>query len=185
MIDFTEFPKIPRLRRECFITEKIDGTNAVIYVPEDGSPLLFGSRTRWITPDDDNHGFARWAEAHEAELRTLGQGLHFGEWWGPGINRGYGLREKVFSLFNVVRWSDTHDDEIRYPTPRPSCCSVVPLLYKGPFTTGVVDLVLEDLERSGSLASPGFLRPEGVVVWHEAARAYFKVTLGNDGVGEK
>ena len=34
MIEFTKFPKIPRLNRDMIITEKIDGTNAQIYVAE-------------------------------------------------------------------------------------------------------------------------------------------------------
>ncbi|MCJ7726507.1 MAG: hypothetical protein MUP76_09000, partial [Acidimicrobiia bacterium] len=47
--------------------------------------------SRWITPEVDNYGFARWVKDHEEELRTgLGAGLHFGEWWGQGIQRRYG-----------------------------------------------------------------------------------------------
>ena len=32
MIKFEEFPKMPRLTREMIITEKIDGTNASIFI---------------------------------------------------------------------------------------------------------------------------------------------------------
>ena len=32
MIQFKEFPKMPRLSREMIITEKIDGTNASIFI---------------------------------------------------------------------------------------------------------------------------------------------------------
>lgn len=56
-MEFMEFPKIARLSRECIITEKIDGTNGQIFIDEDGK-FLIGSRTRWITPENDNHGFA-------------------------------------------------------------------------------------------------------------------------------
>jgi len=80
MIEFKEFPKIARLSRECVVTEKLDGTNAQIYIGEDGE-FLVGSRTRWITPDDDNYGFARWAYERKDELMKLGKGQHFGEWW--------------------------------------------------------------------------------------------------------
>ena len=34
-VPFVEFPKIPRLKRDIVVTEKIDGTNASILVPED------------------------------------------------------------------------------------------------------------------------------------------------------
>lgn len=182
MTDFTAFPKIPRLSRGCIITEKIDGTNASVFVPDNYpvEPLLFGSRTRWITPENDNHGFATWGNAHIAELASLGPGHHFGEWWGPGINRGYGGREKVFSLFNVNRWAD---DSVYAAErgPRPACCSVVPTLYTGPFDTHVIDVTLDLLDTHGSWASPGFMRPEGIVIWHVHSRTFFKKTIGDDG----
>ena len=31
---FTEFPKMARFARECIITEKIDGTNAQVFIAE-------------------------------------------------------------------------------------------------------------------------------------------------------
>jgi hypothetical protein len=79
--EFMGFPKMGRLSRECWVTEKIDGTNAQIYITDDGQ-MLIGSRTRWITPESDNFGFARWATEHKDELLQLGPGRHFGEWWG-------------------------------------------------------------------------------------------------------
>lgn len=110
MTEFTPFPKIPRLFRDIVITEKIDGTNAAItFTPEDGWTLITQSRSRVIISSDDNFGFARWAENNaEALFEVLGFGTHFGEWWGSGIQRGYGLPkgEKRFSLFNVHRWKD-------------------------------------------------------------------------------
>jgi hypothetical protein len=175
-IPFEEFPKIPRLRRDCIITEKLDGTNAQILVPEDGGPLLAGSRNRWIAPGKltDNHGFAAWVAEHEAELRTLGPGRHFGEWWGAGIQRRYGLTEKRFSLFNTTRWSAPD-------AALPPCVSLVPVLYAGPFSDAAVAVALDLLHEKGSIAAPGFMRPEGIVVFLSASRQLYKVTLGNDG----
>ena len=187
MNEFAEFPKIARLSRMCVITEKIDGTNASVYVPEDGGPLLFGSRTRWITPETDNYGFARWATEHAEELRQLGPGHHFGEWWGGGCQRGYGLLkgEKRFSLLNTGRWLDAHhgDDPAFLAEKQqyaPLCCYVVPVLFAGLFHSDEVTKALNLLRESGSKAAPGFMQPEGVVIWHEAARIYFKKTLAKD-----
>ncbi len=174
---FESFPKIPRLRRGCIITEKIDGTNAQIYFTEDGA-MRVGSRNRWISPADDNYGFARWAVENEAELRKLGPGRHFGEWWGAGIQRRYGLTEKRFSLFNVHRWRDA---VAAGSDAFPTCCSLVPVLYEGPVADEHVDACLERLRESGSVAAPGFMTPEGVVVLHCASRTLYKVTLGDDG----
>ena len=186
---FPEFPSIKRLSREMIVTEKLDGTNASVYIfnrevhegelpPHfalpDGFGLAVGSRTRWITPQDDNFGFARWVEANLDQLSFLGEGQHFGEWWGAGIQRGYGLKEKRFSLFNTSRWGDE--------ATRPACCGVVPVLYAGLFDTYKVDTVLDMLASGGSQAAPGFDKPEGVVVYHVASRSLFKKTLDkNDG----
>ena len=57
-LEFQDFPKMARLSREIIITEKIDGTNAQILITENGD-FLTGSRTRWITPQDDNFGFLK------------------------------------------------------------------------------------------------------------------------------
>lgn len=169
-MQFEAFPKMPRLSREIIITEKIDGTNAQIYITEDGQ-MLTGSRTRWITPTDDNFGFAAWVHENRDVLLQLGPGRHFGEWWGAGIQRKYGLSEKRFSLFNVARWSG--DD-------RPSCCHVVPVLWRGLFSTEAIDAALADLALNGSRAAPGFMKPEGIVVYHTAGNFGFKKTIEKD-----
>lgn len=169
--EFVSFKKIARLSREIIITEKIDGTNAQIFITQDGR-FLVGSRSKWITPDNDNHGFARWAYENEKELRRLGPGNHFGEWWGMGIQRGYGLNEKRFSLFNTARWNDS--------SIRPDCCYVVPVLETCLFNNIAVNDALSSLKESGSVAAPGFGKPEGVVVFHTASNIMFKKTIEKD-----
>ena len=170
MEEFIKFDKIARLSRNCVITEKIDGTNAQIFIGEDGE-FLTGSRNRWITPEEDNYGFARWALEHKEELLTLGPGRHFGEWWGAGIQRRYGLEEKRFSLFNVGRWNDVNT---------PDCCHVVPILFEGLFDTDNIYHTIIGLEQNGSSAALGFKNPEGIIIWHEAARVMLKKTIKND-----
>lgn len=187
--EFTEFPKMARLSRLCLITEKIDGTNAQICIDENGA-MTVGSRTRYITPDADNYGFASWAYEHKDELLKLGPGRHFGEWWGQGIQRGYGVSEKRFSLFNVSRWAlyGTEPKQIKTADPRiikmqdvlPECCGLVPLLYEGIFDTARVDECIENLKANGSKAAPGFMKPEGVVVFHVAGNVGFKKTIEKD-----
>jgi hypothetical protein len=172
MDEFKSFVKIPRLSRNIVVTEKIDGTNAQIIVSDDGKELQAGSRTKYIDLKNDNFGFAKWVEEHKEELLTLGPGRHFGEWWGLGIQRGYGLKEKRFSLFNTALWGK---DETR-----PKCCGVVPVLYEGPFSTTVIDMVLDKLANGGSVASPRFMKPEGVVIFHTAGGYLFKKTIEKD-----
>lgn len=170
--EFRPFDKIPRLNREVIATEKIDGTNGVIYVGEDGL-VLAGSRSRWLGLNGDNFGFNAWVVQNIQELREkLGPGYHYGEWFGRGIQRNYGLTEKRFSLFNVERWGD--------PSVRPACCHVVPELARGTDVRKVTEYALDRLRNEGSLAVPGFMKPEGIVLYHTASRSMFKVTLEKD-----
>ena len=169
-MEFVAFPKIPRLSRECVITEKIDGTNGVIQIEPDGQ-ILVGSRNRWLSEKEDNYGFYKWVTHHqEALCAELGSGRHYGEWWGVGIGRGYDIFERRFSLFNTSRWKGQSL----------TVCSVVPMLYEGPFETCQAECALAELELGGSKAAPGFMRPEGIVVFHKAGNYLFKKTIEKD-----
>lgn len=206
--NFMPWPKIARLSRNCLITEKLDGTNAQIYIhdtmvggintydipflySENNVHIAAGSRTKWITPEDDNFGFARWVRDHAPALVALGHGRHFGEWWGQGIQRKYGLPEKRFSLFNVRRWhlhgtkpklipSNNPTAEPKFSEELPPMVGLVPVLYDGPFSTEMAEKMVESLAKHGSQAAPGFMDPEGIVVFHEASQVCFKKTIKDD-----
>jgi hypothetical protein len=204
-MEFQPFPKMARLSREVIITEKLDGTNAQIVICDGASAwdvdpslilarnpvadefLLAGSRNRWLSPGKatkttpgDNYGFAGWVQRNAEELFKLGPGRHFGEWWGQGIQSGYGLSEKRFSLFNTQRWVHHTSAYAREgQTPAPTCCHVVPVLYEGLFTTHAVEQCLIRLTE-GSVAAPGFMDPEGVIIYHTAAKIGFKKTIKGD-----
>jgi hypothetical protein len=174
-VEFQAFPKLARLSRGCVISEKLDGTNGQIYIYKDESGELqmeVGSRNRWLMVGDDNYGFFYWANTNKDDLLKLGEGRHYGEWYGKGIQRGYGLGNKQFALFNTSRWSD--------PLIRPNCCGVVPVLYAGVFNDTAVDTALQRLRDGGSVAVPGWDDPEGVVVYHSASGTMFKKTLVGD-----
>jgi len=214
MIEFKPFSKIARLNRDITITEKIDGTNGAIGVVEiepyeamtireampvfrvpapTGTFVVYAqSRSKVITPESDNHGFACWVWGNaEALVNVLGPGLHFGEWWGNGINRGYGLPigEKRFSLFNTSRWGPANEHGIQAQVDDgigfvPGL-GVVPVLYEGPFDRQdhkpyPWKQALHELQKNGSYAAPGFYRPEGIVIYHHAANMMFKATLEHD-----
>lgn len=226
-MEFREFPKIPRLFRPITITEKLDGTNACIVIQDitpyntdandwrdsimdpkgyatvtsDGRVMLVGaqSRSRIITPQDDNFGFADFVRRNASELAdTLGEGHHFGEWWGHGIQRGYGLErgERVFSLFNVHKWgpfatqgvlawragADGQLPLTKFPRNiEGGRVDVVPVLAQyDSLSTSLIHMEVWNLRERGSVAAPGFMKPEGVVVYHEAGRHSYKVLCEND-----
>lgn len=200
-MEFKGWPSIPRLSKEkVTITEKIDGSNSAVRIRPavssdehvtsptamltdlDGQDwdIWAQSRKRMLYPtkDKDNFGFAQWVCANAAELvRVLGPGDHFGEWWGQGIQRGYGLTEKRFSLFNYPRWMDTlHPTEARSEI---SNLYVVPMLFMGDFYDMNVNELREGLRTQGSKAQPGF-QAEGMVVYLREVNASYKVLLEGD-----
>ena len=222
MISFQGWPKIPRLASPFIITEKIDGTNsAVLILPlsevdhfqVEGGPIEFfdgerekvlavtpddyvvfaQSRTRFITPESDNFGFAAWVKANAQNLvEILGPGRHFGEWWGHGIQRGYGLPrgERRFSLFNVTRYNPFENfmdlrsaqsaGETLFPTlPTLGLVPVLTWCNDDANMKSQADWVqgsLSWLWAKGSCAvyKPVFYRPEGVVLFHTRSGQTFK-----------
>jgi len=171
-VEFKDFGKLYRLNRRWVASEKIDGTQGGIQIAEDGVTITVQSRNRIITPDSDNAGFAKWVKSNYQELLKLGPGTHYGEWCGLGIQRGYGIKEKRFYLFNSFRWTDD---------VRPSCCHVVPVLATG---TDVKDVERRALAAiaNGSVAFPEYTgKAEGIVLFHEPSHHLYKVTLDGDG----
>lgn len=160
-MEFKSFSDIDRFKGvDLHITQKIHGSNAqiLIYNQPDGTlDLMCGSRNRWVTPEEDNYGFATFVNSHKTEfIEKLGVGRYYGEWAGPGINSGEGLKEKHFILFDYRRFPPER--------PLPPNTLVVPVLYSGGYLDGIIEEVFEDLKTNGSKLVPGFMNPEGIVI---------------------
>jgi len=56
----------------------------------------------------------------------------------------------------------------------------VPVLYTGIFDTNAIQDTLNELIEHGSYAAPGFMNPEGIVIYHIAGNLGFKKTIKND-----
>lgn len=165
---FKPWPKTPRFSAHCIITEKIDGTNGQISICEDGR-IFVGSRNRWLsgeTKQSDNFGFYAWVMSNETEIRKLGVGRHFGEWYGQGIGRTYGLTDRRFALFNTRRPKES----------LPTCVGQVPILYEGPFLQDAELTVRSQLKTGRSaVQADGWLgEPEGYVVFFPKTGERFK-----------
>lgn len=192
---FEKFPSLTRFSHGWTITEKLDGSNACVIIgrPEIGAPdpiwidpaTAYGvwaqSRNNMITPGKgtDNHGFAQFVKDNaEALVKTLGEGRHFGEWVGKGINkRGYGLDQKVFALFNTARWTGVElPDRVR----------VVPVIAEGYMANPGSDIegAMFSLKEAGSRFAPGFMDPEGIVMRHGPSGTLFKKTFDYDEQGK-
>jgi len=189
-LTFQQFPKIPRYNRDIIITEKIDGTNAQIHIIGVANPsdvlredcerkgwaildsamsswvMVPGSKNRYLNLKKDNYGFCKWVWENSEYLWDLGPGRHYGEWWGKGIQRNYGIDQKRFTLFNPhYATKDFH---------------TAPVLYEGPNDQLAIEECLYNLSTHGSVLVKGFMKPEGIIIFHTAANRTFKITLEND-----
>lgn len=173
MSDSVEFKSWPKIGREnpfkVTISEKMDGTNSCIII-EDGEVVGVQSRKRLITPEDDNYGFAAWVKENNDDLLSLGDGYHYGEWAGLGIQKNpHCLDKKELFLFNTFRWNPNNPN-------RPKCCNVVPILFEGILEESMVDVILEDMEKEADRDMRD-LRPEGLIIYYHAFRNYTKHTI--------
>jgi hypothetical protein len=185
------WPRTIRLGERWTITERVDGTPAVIVIksaePEnkavpgktlaegpDGMPVAVraASRTRWLVPEDqardgagrDNFGFATWTAANAAELALLGPGEHHGQWFGTGIGRhGYGLTERRLALLDLTRWRPGLPDSV------PNELSLIPVLAEceGNKLNATIARCLARLARDGSRLVPGAMA-EGIIAFSTA-----------------
>jgi hypothetical protein len=48
------------------------------------------------------------------------------------------------------------------------------------FEQVAIEATIETLRAEGSKAAPGFMNPEGVIIYHQAAKLYLKKTLVGD-----
>jgi hypothetical protein len=178
LLAFEAFPKIDRYTNEAYtITEKIDGTNACVVFDEEGW-ILTQSRNRVILPGNDNAGFAEWAHrCREGLFNLLGPGRHYGEWWGLGIQRGYGQMRRRFSLFNTHRWSEWQNGgSVELGDVKIDSVPVLSTNTLDRLDDGVTSAWYQ-LETQGSVAAPGYMNPEGAMIYLHRLGRYLKAPL--------
>lgn len=173
-MEFKEFGKIENIGKLYMtITQKMHGSNAQLAISV--AEIKAGSRSRWLFPgkETDNYGFAQWVHNHEQILiQTLGEGRHYGEWCGPGINSGEGFTERTLLLFNWRRWSDKL---------LPENVRIVPPLYSGKVSFDAIEEVMHDLKINGSRAVKGYMKPEGIVI--EIGDKFYKKVFDPEDTG--
>lgn len=191
MGQFKGWGSTPRWHKGLTITEKIDGTNAcvVIYNGE----VKAQSRKRMITPDDDNMGFAKWVYDNAGALMdTLGYGYHYGEWFGPGIQKNpLGVESKRFALFHATKYTEANGYELN----KVGGLETVPLLFHGQGSVETIPNVVDGLAMMGSQVRGAkhvtttnawgeqWTRPadsEGIIIWHKETQQRYKILLKDD-----
>ena len=180
--EFKPFPKIPNLdNMKVVVTQKLHGTNASLWIDKlDGTEVLSEAQKDFITTDgkylvmpakrtsfinlySDNFGFAKFThENRDALAVALGEGTWFGEWVGPGINSGEGLREKRLALFSIHLKEKVW--QMKKANLWPERVDLVPVLFEGKAVDLGTSIIMSELTRNGSRYAPGFMRPEGIVI---------------------
>lgn len=105
-------------------TVKLHGTNSSVHHTSDGE-LIFQSRTRVITPTEDNAGFAAFGEKNSKTIKSICEETRiennisksdelivYGEWIGPGVQKGMAInclptRQWVIFGFKVVNGEES------------------------------------------------------------------------------
>lgn len=79
---------------------KLHGSNCGVQVTAAG--IVAQSRTSLLSPEADYKGFAAWVRRHEAYFQALPAGVVvFGEWCGPGVEKGMAISAASSKLFAV------------------------------------------------------------------------------------
>ena len=161
---------------------KLHGTNCAVQIR--GGGVVAQSRTALLSPDADYKGFAAWVAAQRDYFARLPSGLIvFGEWCGPGVEKGMAIsqaRTKMFAVFAVRRddGSIIHDpDQIRALLPAanaPEHLHVLP--WEGPPIT----IAFGDRAALEGVASDLNTRVAAV----EREDPWAKSALGISGLGE-
>jgi hypothetical protein len=150
------------------VTEKLDGTNSCIII-KDSKVAGVQSRNRMIKVGDDNFGFAYWVENNKEDLVSLGDGYHYGEWYGEGIQKNpHKIKGKRFALFNTSRPQET----------LPACVELVPVLYTGRYLgQSHLDKTMRHLVTTSMVTG---YKPEGVIIYFHQHRQSLKYTFNSN-----
>jgi len=184
----------PRVQYGCKV--KLDGTNAGIRIvrnDDDEFEFAAQSRSRVITPEGDNYGFATWVYANEkwvvqvakrclfGELKDI---LVFGEWAGPGVQKRTSvskIERRMFFVFGVILNPESDDPFLVYKpwdiedglVEHPDVC-VIPFMESWPTAYFGEDKPVADFINATN----------DIVEWVEKCDPFVKKTFGIEGLGE-
>lgn len=170
---------------------KLHGTSAAVQISADGT-ITPQSRTNFLSLENDNAGFCRWVVATCMHMPGVGA-MHywdkakghiiFGEWIGPGIQKGVAVSEipkKVFAVFAARNINDPNSlivepEELRH------LVEGIPDVYVLPWYEKEIDINWkqsdEELTKTTAIINDWVAAVEASDPWVEA-------TFGVKGTGE-
>lgn len=165
---------------------KLHGTNAAVQLLADGG-LKVQSRTQIITPENDNAGFARWVHgSKDAWLAAKPQDQEvviFGEFCGPGINKGTAVQnigKKIFAVFGAQDLNQ-EDSFIFEPEELSKLVMGIPDVYVLPWHNFTIEVPWTDAsEKVKPIADAINAEVDKV----ERCDPWVKANFGIEGIGE-
>ena len=97
----------------------------------------------------------------------------------------FDLEDHAVAIFRIG--SHSHGTYIPPEDPNGVALYCVPVLWAGPWIELTMNgswwwpgKIINQLVKEGSRAVPGYMKPEGIVIFHKASQICFKVTCEND-----
>ena len=162
---------------------KLHGSNAAVQCHPDGQ-VIPQSRTTELSETNDLAGFAKWVLANKSKWETLGGFVVFGEWCGPGIQKGVAVNQipnKCFAVFAARHLSPGDDTLITDPVILQRMVEGIPDTYVLPWhgESITVNWTASDAELAAVTADIN-ARVEAV----EKCDPWVEATFGVKGTGE-
>jgi tRNA-binding EMAP/Myf-like protein len=182
--EISEYDSLRKIKYRAKI--KLHGSNCACSIFQNGD-VVTQSREQIITPEKDNAGFSRWVNDQKeywSNLKTDTHMIVFGEWVGPGVNKGCAIHElekKVFCVF-----------AIQYNRPQGSFLEINPITISE--TLGKNNKEVFVIPFYGPVLTLNFFNTEDLKIQAETINAmvaevekedpYVKAQFGIGGVGE-
>ena len=152
---------------ETYVFPKLDGTNAQVWMNEDGT-IGCGSRNRTLTLDSDNAGFMNWAVKDERILKLLTSFPYltlYGEWLVPHSLKTY--RDDAWRKFYIFDVYNNEINEFYHYEPYKQILDAYELDYLPPIAiikNGTREAYEKCLDKNVFLIKDGMGVGEGIVI---------------------
>ena len=166
---------------DCYVYPKIDGTNSVLFMGDDGE-IKAGSRTRQLSLGSDNAGFYSAVldqgqfKGIKALLKDHPNYIAFGEWLVPHTIKTY--KDEVwrkFYLFDILAITEEGGRYISYDEYEPLCkqydINYIPCLAK--IRNGSYEQFIHVMNQNNYLIKDGAGLGEGIVIKNYSYRNRF------------
>ena len=172
---------------------KLHGTNAGIKITSNGRVFPM-SREQVISVERDNAGFAKWVKEREEQFAALKvenmDVIVYGEWCGPGVQKGVGINkipEKIFAVFAVRVINENQPDHlvVEPDTIKFIVKDNIPGLYVLPWYTQSCEVIIDWSPGADVVDLSNRIDHINTLVTKvEACDPWVQETFGVEGIGE-